>query len=511
MLQSEGWSGPSPSDSGGPPRPRARKIGLSLLLAAAVAFLVLGGLEAWRDSATYDEPVYVSAGLEAVLHHNVVDNEEHPPLFKVLAVLRVLAVSPVITPVKNPAVNAEWIESANFVHAQLRADTMHRVTFASRLVPLLECVVLAFSLYALASLLFGFWPGVVAGLLWLLDPVVLGYGHLDGVDIPFALTAVWVSWALVIWLQRRTRRALLWLGAACGAAVLAQSTGMLLGAVALMTVTLAAYRGGERGWRLWRQPVWVAVVAWAFVWAVYVALDPGVVRSSPIILPKPYIEGLRYLIQFDRSPSVGFLLGASWNGSNIWFWPATLLVKVSTPVLLLLVSGPVFLVALVRSGTISRTVWRHTLVAVVIPAVVLFVFEVPNPRSLGVRYLLPSLALWGVVASPLALLAVRRLWVFSVALAVVLALATVATASSFPNSIAYTAPPSALVTGWPPIPTWTGVRISRNSSSGPAAVTLTWRTSDRQGSQRLRYPGPGPSWGCHRRGSRGGWLYPPLS
>ena len=47
--------------------------------------------------------------------------------------------------------------------------------------------------------------------------------------------------------------------------------------------------------------------------------------------------------------------------------------------------------------------------AVIVPAGVLFVFELPNPRTLGVRYLLPSIALWTVVASPLALVVRRKM------------------------------------------------------------------------------------------------------
>ena len=62
----------------------------------SIAFLILGGFEAWHDSATFDEPVYVSSGVVAILHHDLADNAEHPPLFKVLAALPVLAVGPVV-------------------------------------------------------------------------------------------------------------------------------------------------------------------------------------------------------------------------------------------------------------------------------------------------------------------------------------------------------------------------------------------------------------------------------
>ena len=422
----------------GPDR-TVRRLGFALLLVASIAFLILGGMEAWRDAATYDEPVYVSSGVAAVLHHDLADNAEHPPLFKVLAALPVLAVGPVVPVDGNWNTNNERTYSARFVEAQMRAGTMRRVTFASRLVPLLESVLLGFALYGLGALLFGFWSGVVAALLWLCNPVVLGLGHLDGVDLPFALTAVLVSWALVRWLQRRDTRSLVWLGLACGAVVSAQTTGVLVAAVALGVVVVASARSGSRGWSRWRQPVALTIVAWVFVWAVYIVLDPSVVLHSWVVLPQPYVEGLRFLATNDTGGSPGFLLGTAWTGANVWFWPGTLLVKLSTPILVLLVAGPLTLVGLARAGKISRATWQHTVVAIVLPAVILFLFELPNPKTLGVRYLLPSIALWIIVACPLGLVLGRRL--AAVTIGVVLALAAAIAVISFPHSIAYTAAP----------------------------------------------------------------------
>jgi 4-amino-4-deoxy-L-arabinose transferase-like glycosyltransferase len=429
----------SPAPPAPGPGPAARQLGLAVVVLAIIGFLILGGFEAWHDSATFDEPVYVSSGVAALLHHDLADNAEHPPLFKVLAALPVLVAGPVVPADGHWNVNNERTYSARFVEAQMRAGTMHRVTFASRLVPLLECALLALALYGLATLLFGLWSGVVAALLWLLSPLALGLGHVDGVDLPFALTTVLASWAMVRWLRRRDGRSLLWLGAACGAAVSAQTTGILVGAIAVGVVVAAGRRSDQRGWELWRQPLMVALVAWALVWIVYIALSPAVVIHSWVILPQPYVEGLKFLASNDTGSSPGFLLGVSWTGASIWFWFATLLVKLSTPVLVLLVAGPLVLVTLVRSGRVSRSTWRQALVAVVLPAAVLFVFELPNPRTLGVRYLLPSIALWMVAASPIALVVTRRL--AAMAVGVVLAVAAAITVYSFPNSIAYTAAP----------------------------------------------------------------------
>ncbi len=414
------------------------RLGLWLVVVTAIAFLVLGGCEAWRDSATFDEPVYVSSGVVAVLHHDLSDNPEHPPLFKVLAALPVLAVGPVV-PHGNWNINNEHPYGARFVNAQLQAGTMRRVTFASRLVPLLECALLALVLYALAARLFGQWPGVVAALLWLLNPLVLGLGHLDGVDLPFALATALVSLALVRWLRSRDRRSLLCLGASCGLVVSAQVTGLLVVAVACVTVLVAQARTGQRGWARWRLPVFIAVITWVIVWIVYVVLDPSVVLHSWFLLPHSFVEGVKYLDSNDTGSSPGFLLGQRWDGANVWFWPASLLVKLTAPILVLFVAGPLALIAAVRSGQVSRSTLRCTMVAVVLPALVLLAFELPNPRTLGVRYLLPSIALWAVVASPIALLVGRRL--MAAVLAAVMAASAALTALSFPDSIAYTAAP----------------------------------------------------------------------
>jgi len=463
-------------------RPDRRHLGLQLLWVAIIAFLVLGGFEAWHDSPTFDEPVYVSAGLVAVLHHDVADNAEHPPLFKVLAALPVLAVGPVVPGDGHWNTNNERSYSTRFVRAQIGAGTLHRVTVASRLVPLVECALLALALYALASLLFGAWAGVLAALLWLLDPLVLGLAHIDGVDLPFALTTVLVSLTLVRWLRRRDRSSLLWLGAACGAAVSAQSTGLLLGALATVVVVVAARRAGQTGRAAWLAAALMVVVAWAVVWAVYIALDPSIVLHSWPILPEPYVQGLRYLATHDTAASPGFLLGSAWSGTNVWFWPATLLVKLSTPIVVLLVAGPLVLVRLVRSGVVARSTWRQTLVAVIVPAGVLFLFELPNPRTLGVRYLLPSIALWTVAAAPLALVVGRRM--MAVGLGAVLLAAGLLTAFSYPASLAWTAPPFTpgyrVATNsnvdWGQdfglLVTWSHGRHSRVAYFGPRGVTV---------------------------------------
>ena len=151
-------------------------------------------------------------------------------------------------------------------------------------------------------------------------------------------------------------------------------------------------RSGQRGWQLWRQPLVVVLVAWVLVWAVYIALDPAVLLHSWLFLPQPYVEGLKFLATHDTGGSHRLLARRGLDGGQR-------LVLARHPVGQAVDAGPrpaggrpVVLVALVvREGSAGRR-WRQTLVAVALPALVLFVFELPNPRTLGVRYLLPSLA-----------------------------------------------------------------------------------------------------------------------
>ena len=118
-------------------RVKSRTLPLVILMVIAAGFLALGVAEARADAPTFDEPVYVSAGLAAVLHHDVTLNDEHPPLLKVLAVVPVLFAHPVVPADGRWNTNDELSYAARFTSAQLAAGKLASVTFAARLVPLL--------------------------------------------------------------------------------------------------------------------------------------------------------------------------------------------------------------------------------------------------------------------------------------------------------------------------------------------------------------------------------------
>jgi 4-amino-4-deoxy-L-arabinose transferase-like glycosyltransferase len=404
----------------------------ALLSVASVGFVALGLAQAWSDAPTFDEPVYVASGLAGILHHDVTLNEEHPPLPKLLAALPVLFVHPVVPPDGGWNRNNERAYSARFVAAQERVGTLRSVTMASRLVPLLEAVALAFVLLALGRDLFGRAAGVLAGLLWLLSPFVLGLGHLDSIDVAFALTVGGWSWALLHWTRRPGPGAAAVVGLASAAAVLTDVTGLILLGIAGVAVAVIGWRRSPRDGL--RQAATAVVVAWATVWIVYAVVDVHVLTDPTVLLPSPYLHGLSYLAHNDTIPGPGYLLGRAWTGGRWWYWPGSLLVKTVPTTLLFLVLGPLGVLEADRS-----TRWRVGLV-LALPSLCLLGFNLFTPRDIGLRYLLPVIALWLVMASSIVNVARQHL-TGSVVLAGVVATAAVATVLSAPNSLTWVTPP----------------------------------------------------------------------
>jgi dolichyl-phosphate-mannose-protein mannosyltransferase len=414
--------------------PWARFGPVGLLLVVAAGFFGLGLHEAWLDSPTFDEPVYVSAGLAAVLHHDATYNDEHPLLPKVVAVLPVLLTHPVVPANGHWDTNDERTYSATFLDAQRRAGLLRSVTLASRVIPLLEAAGLAFVLYALGRDLFGRAAGTLAGLLWLLSPFVLGLGHLESLDVSFALaTALW-SWVLLRWLRGPTTRRTVVLGLATGAAVLTDVTGLILVAIAAIAVLGAGWRGSRR--RALRQCALVLLETWASVWVLYAAFDPRVLLDLTVIAPAPYLHGIAYLARNDTVGAPGYLFGAAWTGGRWWYWPGALVAKTVPTTLLVLVAGPVVW------RTLERTTRRQAALVLAAPGLCLVAFTVLTPRDIGVRYLLPVLALWLVAASPIVGVA-RRSAAGEWLLAGVVVISGVALVLSSPDSLSWVAPPFA--------------------------------------------------------------------
>ncbi len=122
---------------------------------------------------------------------------------------------------------------------------MQRVVFLSRLVPLLEGLLVAYLLYVLGSRLFGTWAGVLSSALWLTTPVFIGFSHILSIDVSFTLATLAVSLSLLHFLERPSIGRASVVALAVGAALLTRHTALVLLAVALVIVVAKGWRTRE--------------------------------------------------------------------------------------------------------------------------------------------------------------------------------------------------------------------------------------------------------------------------
>jgi hypothetical protein len=184
--------------------------------------------------------------------------------------------------------------------------------------------------------------------------------------------------------------------------------------------------------RSWRACAVVAGTCYATVWAGYLAFDPVHTLRHPLPLPARYLHGLKVLDHLDNGTRNGFLLGHHWHGGQWWFYPGSMLVKLP---LALLVAFGAGLAAWPRLPSALR---RQGILVLAPPAVLLGTFTVASPQTLGLRYLMPVVALLTVQTALLVRLATHRSFAFA---GVLIAGSGVSLAASLPHSLAFTQPP----------------------------------------------------------------------
>ncbi|MDQ4131034.1 MAG: glycosyltransferase family 39 protein [Actinomycetota bacterium] len=432
----------------------SRRAAITSLTLLSLLFAGLGMAQAWRDAPTWDEGIYIASGVTTLTRHQIRLNLEHPPLAKVVAALPALLAHPDVPKGESWERGEQFSYTDEFVDAQVAAGKLQKVVFLARLIPLAEAVAIGALLYMLAAALFGRAAGVLAGGVWLTTPVVLGLGHLDTIDVPFTLVTLIACLALHRGLHRPSWSSVLLLGLACGLTLLVRTTGLVL--TGAIVVALIAGCWGAWGWGGLLRGAAVGFVAWASVWVGVRALAPfpervaadqqlqvqGEVLEEPPRMarviaaagwPPEYAAGIRYLARVSFTPAPTFLLGQSWEGARLWYWPGSMLVKLPLPVLAVLLGG------LVCWKTLDPPTRRRAMFVLWVPGAALAAFTVTQPRPLGLRYLLPVIALWLAAASPL--VTVARTVSGRVAFAVIAAAQVAILVSSSPHSLAWTSPP----------------------------------------------------------------------
>ncbi len=433
-----------------PDDPISPRLALACLALLSVQFLVLGALQARGDALTYDEPITMASGWTGLAWHDLRINPEHPPLPKLLAALP----AALTRELPVPETASSWQRGAGQELAlelvRASGDDLRGLTFLFRIVPLLEALGVGLLLYALGSHLFGRGAGLLSATLWLTAPLAVGFGHIDGLDVPAAGSVLLALLALAHQLERPGPVRLLLLGLGLGVALLTRA-GVGLVVVAVVVLVLGLTPPWGRGRSALRALV-AAALAWLVLHGAYLALDPGGPHASVIaplpaagqgslparlalLVPWPggFEASIRFMTSFHAQGSApGYLFGRGFEGAPWWFWPGSLLLGLTPVTLLALVAG------LSRFGGLEPERRRRALLLLAPMALGLGALLLMAQRPYGVRYTIPLATLLMLAAGPAAGLLRGRWgrWLLAAALALQLGGLWL----SHPHSLARTSP-----------------------------------------------------------------------
>ncbi len=163
-------------------------LGLLLILSAALFY------ESYYDTPTYDEPANIAAAYAYVYKNDFRIYPDNPPLVKILAGL---ALFPLRNSIKFPEKLETYTNPEKFDLYVFGRDFLYKsgndaqkIILLSRLPNIVITVGLGLLLYLFAKKLSGQNAGLLALLLYSLDPNVRGHGHILAFDLPLAFIIV---------------------------------------------------------------------------------------------------------------------------------------------------------------------------------------------------------------------------------------------------------------------------------------------------------------------------------
>jgi len=307
------------------------------------------------------------------------------------------------------------------------ANDAETVLFWTRFTQVLVTLAVGLVVFFWTKQLAGATAGLLATILWIANPVVLGYGHLVLSDMSVTLLLTVTVCLYARFLQQPS---LVWavvVGASVGLSLTMKFTALSL--VPIFVVVTAFYwwyeRRGKPATMYWgrRQFGWhviaISVSAWAVVLLVYfphwspapaisaeraAALGvPGWFQTlRPILLPRDFFKELAVMVAHIREGGDSYLLG-KWTRTGWWYYYVFgMAFKSPIPLLVLVLGG----------GIRACRLWWKCLFGELVPWVaagVYLCFSMTSKINIGIRHVLPVYALLAVAAAS-QLVSLRQRW-----------------------------------------------------------------------------------------------------
>ena len=382
---------------------------VSLLLIAVAVLRIVSTLTIF--SATSDEGMHVTAGLQLVTEGRYAWQLENPPLPRVI--FGWLAA-------KSGATFRTDIEPMEMVRSLFYSSGHYQtLLFYGRVGNVLFFILAAVAAWRLARRELGREGGAMSTLLFTTQPVILGYSGIANFDLACVAGFALVLLAFSRWLEKPTAARALIAGAAYGLSIGLKFSNVLFGAagcVAIYTVHFIAEENVRRSWRRVLVALPLAVIATLIaLWGTY-GFTFGSLQSYGMTKPAPETSAARLLDSIDVTtpiPAPHFAVGVA-NLTNLearghlsyafgrrtehgwwWYFPAATLFKTTLATLILVLAG--FMVS------------RGKVFASAVAAILaIFITTAPAAFDLGVRYVLPLYVPLSIAAAGAAMSMLRR-------------------------------------------------------------------------------------------------------
>jgi hypothetical protein len=390
----------------------SRAVTAMVLTAFTVVFVGLAVHAYTQASATWDEPIHLTAGYAGWVKHDFRIDPSHPPLLRLWAALPTLLVDDVAmghVPADNVPLRA-WLRDAyGFAHRFLYVENdADRLLYRGRFMIVVLGVVLGIFVFLWTREWLGFTSAVVALACYAFEPNLSAHASLVTTDLGvtcFIFGTVYFTWLTC---RRYSPRRMAGLIVCFSLAVVSKFSALLLAPIVLVLLGMGVRRHqGLTSRRACALLAGLAIVSVAVIWAIYgfrylpapsttAALTfEGTERvtASPIIdattswidahrlLPNAYTQGFLYAYSsVQRLP--GFLAGRISDDGWWSYFPLAILLKTPTPLIVMVCAG---LVALYR----RRRDLGRDVAFILLPIIVFLGVAIWSGINVGLRHVLP--------------------------------------------------------------------------------------------------------------------------
>ena len=449
----------------------AAVLSLLLIMVAEVVFSVRG------ESLSWDEGDHIFAGYMSLKTHDYGLNPEHPPLVKMVAALPLMPLALHVPPLQNRWYKTEsYLDGRELIYRNGPGDggrySANTIIFRARMCVMPFVLLLALLTFLAGREMFGTAAGLVAMTLVAFEPTLLAHGPFVTTDATVSCFFLASIYSLYRWVKAPSLPRLLTVGMACGLALAAKHSAILL--LPMMLVLLAGELVGRwvllrrsiNGVTLWRRcglhaanlfgglaaiSVFAVLILWAFYGFRYAARPSGlhldgdvdsaahglmpllaqgiVFASHHRLLPESYLFGLCDVINVGNGSST-FIFGKIFAHGVWYYFPAALAIKLTL--------GMMGLLAIAVSASFSgRFRPAREVFFLAAPAAIYLAVAMASPLDIAIRHILPVFPFLILLAAggACALARKSKRWLYAVAM-----LVTVHGLSSlmaYPNYLAY--------------------------------------------------------------------------